>query len=187
VRHWPRRAADNTRREPSRSGRRAWGDSGRVAGQRRVPSGCGGNAEPAKPWGKEGRAHWGGPELTEGVGWSAGAGSCLEAGSASRAGAKAVRRSEASESRCPSSRRRFVVEYGRVDAAHPGAAGPFWALPAKSATPHRLVRADCCWLEPGPHPVCVERSAQRAQAASATATLSRIRGGRHRYSKLIAD
>jgi hypothetical protein len=40
------RAAYKTRREPSRSGRRSWGYSGRLAGQRNVPSDCRVKAEP---------------------------------------------------------------------------------------------------------------------------------------------
>jgi hypothetical protein len=56
-RQWPIRAAYKTRKELSRSGRRSWGYSGRSAGQRSVPSGCGVKADPGKPPVKEGRAH----------------------------------------------------------------------------------------------------------------------------------
>src|SRR5438105_2923322 len=52
-------AAYKTRRDPSRSGRRSCGYSGRLAGQRNVPSACRVKAEPGKPPVKDGRAHWG--------------------------------------------------------------------------------------------------------------------------------
>ena len=60
-RQWPMRAAYNTRKEPLRSSLRSCAKRGRPTGQSRVPSGCGGNTEPGKPWVKEGCAQFGGP------------------------------------------------------------------------------------------------------------------------------
>jgi len=68
------RAAYKTRKEPSRSGRRSWGYSGRSAGQRSVPSGCRVKAEPGKPPVNEGRVHWEGPYAVGEVCFKAGAG-----------------------------------------------------------------------------------------------------------------
>jgi hypothetical protein len=84
------RAAYKTRREPSCSGRRAFGYNGRAAGQRSVPSGCRVKAEPGKPPVNEGRANFGGPYCTGGVCFLEGAGSRAEAGQASDAGANSV-------------------------------------------------------------------------------------------------
>src|SRR5258708_7645994 len=114
------RAAYRIRREPSRSMRRSWGESGRSAGQRSVPSGCGVKAEPGKLPVKEGRAHWGGPDFTGGVCFSeqpgsrVGTGEAPGSGSTSMALANSVVRRSDEESFCPSSRRRFHTHCARI-------------------------------------------------------------------------
>jgi hypothetical protein len=61
--------------------------------------------------------------MLDGAGFSAGTGSTVEAGSPSSAGANSVVQSEASESCCPNSRRRFQIHCARIWANRLSAGG----------------------------------------------------------------
>ena len=59
---------------------------------------------------------------------------------------------------------------------HPGPPGLVRSIPAKSATDHRVVRADGGWLERGSHPVRVAWEATRAPPARMTEAFSWLWG-----------
>jgi hypothetical protein len=109
--------------EPSRSGRRSWGYSGWLAGQRSVPSGCRVKAEPGKPRVKEGRAHWGGPYVTGDGCFGTGGGSMAWAGSTTLAWANSVVRKSDEESVMPSSRSLVPYPTSRGSGKTPGRTG----------------------------------------------------------------